>query len=130
MSPFHSTQVPTKLQRRSSERSTKSDRKDKAKETKLSKDKLKGAKKGKRDVKEKGKKGRKEKEKVIDDTQSEVSYGQPDTDLSKSKASKKAFGSKSPLLSHPPLLSTFHSTSVSIPFPPQPGPRSRPYSTL
>lgn len=41
---------------------------------------------------EKGKWGkRKGEEKAMDDTQSEVSYGQPDTDLSRSKASRKGF---------------------------------------
>ena len=46
---------------------------------------------GKKETKEKGRKGRWKEEKVADDAQSEFSYGQPDTDLSKSKASKRAF---------------------------------------
>ena len=82
------------LQRRESERSTKSDRLAGSK----SEDKRRG-KGGERKSKllkklgrkEKGKKGRKVEEKVVDDAQSEFSYGQPDTDLSRSKASKRAF---------------------------------------
>ena len=82
------------LQRRESERSTKSDRLAGSK----SEDKKRG-KGGERKSKllkklgrkEKGKKGRKAEEKVADDAQSEFSYGQPDTDLSRSKASKRAF---------------------------------------
>ena len=71
--------------------------------------------------KEKGKKGRKVEEKVADDAQSEFSYGQPDTDLSRSKASKRAFSEcrtftipfspslhRSPYLC--PYMSPFHST--------------------
>ena len=49
---------------------------------------------GKREKKEaeKGRRGRRKgEEKAVDDTQSEVSYGQPDTDLSRSKASRKGF---------------------------------------
>ena len=67
--------------------------------------------------KEKGKKGRKVEEKVADDAQSEFSYGQPDTDLSRSKASKRAFSECrtftipfSPSLHRSPCVSPFHST--------------------
>ena len=82
------------LQRRESERSTKSDHLAGSK----SEDKKRG-KGGERKSKllkklgrkEKGKRGRKAEEKVVDDAQSEFSYGQPDTDLSRSKASKRAF---------------------------------------
>ena len=94
------------LQQRESERSGMSDRLAGSK----SEDKKKG-KGGERKSKllkklgrkEKGKKGRKVEEKVADDAQSEFSYGQPDTDLSRSKASKRAFSECRtfiPFLSH------------------------------
>lgn len=85
------------LQRRESERSTRSDRStgtkpEEKRKGKSSEKKSKLLKKpGKKETKEKGRKGRWKEEKVADDAQSEFSYGQPDTDLSKSKASKRAF---------------------------------------
>ena len=96
----------TKRERLGSERSTKSERlpgKPKGKQPTLkeqgSKDKLKPSKKGSKESGhgkggrgEKGRRSKRKEEKVIDDTQSEISYGQPDMDLSKSKASKRAFG--------------------------------------
>ena len=69
--------------------------KDKKQEPKLSKKGSKesrGSGRGKEGRGEKGRRSKRKEEKVIDDTQSEISYGQPDTDLSKSKASKRAFG--------------------------------------
>ena len=104
------------LQRRESERSTKSDHLAGSK----SEDKKRG-KGGERKSKllkklgrkEKGKKGRKAEEKVVDDAQSEFSYGQPDTDLSKSKASKRAF-SESRTFTAPfhSLQHCFHCSSI------------------
>lgn len=85
------------LQRRESERSTRSDRStgtkpEEKRKGKSSEKKSKLLKKpGKKETKEKGRKGRWKEEKVADDAQSEFSYGQPDTDLSRSKASKRAF---------------------------------------
>ena len=54
------------------------------------KDKL-SIKKGRGEKGERGKRGRRGEEKAMDDTQSEVSYAMPDTDLARLKASKKAF---------------------------------------
>ena len=85
------------LQRRESDRSTRSDRStgtkpEEKRKAKSSEKKSKLFKKsGKKEPKEKGRKGRWKEEKGADDAQSEFSYGQPDTDLSKSKASKRAF---------------------------------------
>ncbi len=77
-----------KRERRGSERSEKSDRKPRDRKERLKGQKLKKAAKNE---KEKGKKSRRREERMVDDTQSELSYGQPDTDLSKSKATKRAF---------------------------------------
>jgi len=54
----------------------------------------------KREKGEKGLKSKKAEDKMMDDTQSEVSYAMPDNDLTRSKASKKAF-SESHLPLHP-----------------------------
>ena len=64
--------------------------------------------------KEKGKKGRKVEEKVADDAQSEFSYGQPDTDLSRSKASKRAFSEcrTFTILFSPSLFHSVHCHSI------------------
>ena len=77
---FHSFQVST---------STGKEWRDMEKSDHRPRDKDKG--RGKRIKKERKEKTRKREERIIDDTQSEVSFGQPDTDLSKSKTSKKAF---------------------------------------
>ena len=109
VSSFSQMVGSTKRERRGSERSTKSERlsgkskgskkeqgsKDKKQELKMSKKGSKenrGSGRGKEGRGEKGRRSKRKEEKVIDDTQSEISYGQPDTDLSKSKASKRAFG--------------------------------------
>lgn len=63
------------------------DRKDKPKSTRVKKEVKKDKEKGKRTR-------RRKEEKAVDDTRSELSYGLPDTDLSKSKATKRAFSSK------------------------------------
>ena len=112
------------LQRRESERSTKSDRLAGSK----SEDKRRGKGGEKKSKllkklgrKEKGKKGRKVEEKVADDAQSEFSYGQPDTDLSRSKASKRAFSESrtfavpfhSSITVHSPYLCPYMSPSIS-----------------
>ena len=58
-----------------------------------------------REKREKGWKSKKTEDKTMDDTQSEVSYALPDTDLTRSKVSRKAF-SESHLPFHSSLLQT------------------------
>ena len=81
---------------------------------------------------EKGRKSKKAEDKTMDDTQSKVSYAMPDTDLTRSKASRKAFSeSHLPLTllqslitpSLPPLTSSHY--TITPPLLPQPAPLSR-----
>ena len=76
---------------------------------------------------ERGRKSKKAEDKTMDDTQSEVSYAMPDTDLTRSKASRKAF-SELHLPLHPSPRSVTHTITTTphiltlhhLPSPPPP----------
>ena len=63
---------------------------------------------------EKGRKSKKTEDKTMDNTQSEVSYALPDTDLIRFKASRKAFSEPHlPLHSSPHSIHSSHITTTS-----------------